>query len=224
MRTRTPGLAALAAAALLAGCASAPKPPKAVESTRAPANDPAHIEALKLQAEMQRARVELAIASRQAASDRMLTEAQALGLKPVPVSVRGGGIPVFDANALASVYTVTFPTGSTKLALSPQAQRALVAAARDAELVELRGRTDARQDNATDAAIARQRALAPQVLLLQAGVPASRIRATWQAAGDNVAPNDTAEGRAMNRRVEIVVHRIAPRPATLDERATVAAQ
>jgi outer membrane protein OmpA-like peptidoglycan-associated protein len=223
MRTRTPGLATILTLTLLAGCASAPKPPKAVESTRAPANDPAHIEALKLQAEMQRARVELALANRQAASDRMLTEAQALGLKPVPVALRAG-IPVFDAGVVASVYTVKFPTGGTKLALSPQAQNALVAAARDAELVELRGRTDARQENPADAAIARQRALAPQALLLQAGIPASRIRITWQTAGDHAAPNDTAEGRAMNRRVEIVVHRVAPRPATLGERATVATQ
>lgn len=215
-------IAALSVASLLAGCASAPKPPKAVESTRAPANDPAHIEALKLQAEMQRARVELAIANRQAASDRMLTEAQALGLQPVPVAMRSGGIPVFDAGVVASVYTVTFPTGSTRLALSPQAQQALVSAARNAELVELRGRTDAQRENPTDAVIARQRAQAPQVLLLQAGIPASRIRTTWQAAGDHVAPNDTAEGRAMNRRVEIVVHRVAPRPSALDESATFA--
>ncbi|WP_157266350.1 OmpA family protein [Azohydromonas aeria] len=221
---RTTLITTLGVAALLAGCASTPKPPKAEESTRAPANDPAHIEALKLQAELQRARVELAIAGREAASQRMLTEAQALGLKPVPVAMRGSGIPVFDAGAVASIYTVTFPTGSTRLALPLPAQRALIEAARGAELVELRGRTDAKQENPTDAAIARQRALAPQALLLQAGIPASRIRATWQAAGDHAAPNDTAEGRAMNRRVEIVVHRIAPRPATLDERATVAAQ
>jgi len=46
--------------------------------------------------------------------------------------------------------------------------------------------------------------------LLAAGIEASRIRTTYQPAGDPIADNDTASGRAMNRRVEIEVYRVMP--------------
>ena len=46
--------------------------------------------------------------------------------------------------------------------------------------------------------------------LVGAGVDAARIRATYQPAGDHAADNASADGRAMNRRVEIEVYRAAP--------------
>lgn len=211
-------IAALSAVGLLAGCASAPKPPKAAESTRAPANDPAHIEALKLQAEMQRARVELAIANRQSASDRMLSEAQAMA-RPAALSLGREGMPGIAATTKGAntVFTVRFPVGGTKLSLSPQAQQTLVEAARRGAMVVLRGRTDALRDNAVDARIARQRAEAAQLVLARAGIAPNRIRVTWQGAGDTVASNDTAEGRALNRRVEIEVYAAQPEANALDQ-------
>lgn len=214
-------IAALCAAGLLAGCSTPPKPPAVQESTRRPANDPAVIELLRAQAEIQRARVELANQTRTATAQRMLTEAQALGLQPVMVRARLGAAP---GDAATTIYTLNFATGSTRLVLTPAAQRLLVGVAKDAALVELRGRTDALRDNPVDAAIARQRALAAQALLLQQGVPGERIRTTWQSFGDNIAPNDTAAGRAQNRRVEVWVHRVAPEPGVLEERATLAQQ
>jgi outer membrane protein OmpA-like peptidoglycan-associated protein len=216
--TRTSGLvAALAAASLLGACASPPKPPQASESTRQPANDPAHIEALKLQGELQRARVELALASRQVASQRMLGEAQAMAR---PMALRtGGAIPVMDTAAKGTniIFTVRFPVGSTKLALSPQAQQTLIDTAKSGAMVVLRGRTDAVRDNPADVRIARQRAEAAQLVLARAGIAPNRIRVTWQGAGDTVASNDTAEGRAMNRRVEIEVYAAQPEASVLEQ-------
>jgi outer membrane protein OmpA-like peptidoglycan-associated protein len=205
----------------LAGCSSAPKVPQADESTRRPANDPAHIEMIKARAELERAREELALQRRTAAAGRMLDEAQN------PTSVRTAlGIPMLDTSARGQnvVYTARFAMGSTKLALPPQATAALQAATNQAQLVVVRGRTDAKQSNPTDERVARARAESARVLLSQLGVDSRRIRTTWQSAGDNVAPLDTAEGRAANRRVEIEVYGAQTVPVALDEATTTFAK
>jgi outer membrane protein OmpA-like peptidoglycan-associated protein len=101
----------------------------------------------------------------------------------------------------------------------------LAGAAQKAPLVMVRGRTDAGQATLADERIARERAQAAQVLLVQLGVPPQRIRTTWQAAGDAVAPLNTAEGRALNRRVEIELYGAEPAQGSLeDTTATVAQQ
>jgi outer membrane protein OmpA-like peptidoglycan-associated protein len=125
---------------------------------------------------------------------------------------------VLNARALSStstsggnvVYTYRFHTGSTALDLPPAATATLVEAARQAQRVVLRGRTDAVRDDAANAAIARRRAEAAQALLFNGGVPIERIRVTWQASGDTVADNGTAAGRAANRRVEIELYPVQP--------------
>lgn len=213
-------MAALAAACLLAGCSSAPKVPQASEATKRPANDPAYIEMVRARAELERATQELALQRRTAAAQRMLDE---------PVMLKtGGGIPVLDLSAARRganlVYTVRFRTGGTRVELSPAARQILSSAAQ-APLVWVRGRTDAAQANPTDERIARARAESMRVVLVQLGVPTQRIRTSWQAAGDAVAPLDTAEGRAANRRVEVEVYAAEPQPGSLDDpSATVARQ
>ncbi len=214
-------LTLLAAAALLTGCSTAPKPPQADESARRPANDAAYIEMLRLRAEAARAREELSLQRRAAASQRMLAEAQAVRQ---PEAMRGGGIPVYDLSAVPKganfVYTARFPLGATKLALPSGALNAVAAAASQAPLVVVRGRTDATRDNPTDARIARLRAESARVALVRAGVRAESIRVMWQGAGDTVASNDTPEGRALNRRVEIEVYGAAPNAASLEPPAS----
>jgi OmpA-OmpF porin, OOP family len=46
-------------------------------------------------------------------------------------------------------------------------------------------------------------------LLVQAGVEATRVHAVGFGAGQPVATNETAAGRALNRRVEIVIGGLA---------------
>ncbi len=213
-------LAALAAACLLAGCSSAPKVPQASEATKRPANDPAYIEMLRARVELERVRQELELQRRTAAAQRLMDE---------PVKLKtDGGIPVLDLSAARRganlVYTVRFRTGASKVELSPAARQVL-ASATQAPLVWVRGRTDAAQANPADERIARARAQSMRVLLVQLGVPTQRIRTSWQAAGDAVAPLDTAEGRAANRRVEVEVYAAEPQLGSLeDPRATVAQQ
>lgn len=214
-----------AAAVLAAGCSAPPKPARADESTRRPANDPAHIELLRAQAELQRARVELQMQTRGAAALRLAGEAAAERI-PVVLQARREPLSVASGSGANTVYTVRFPAGGTKLALSPQAVDMLAGSARQSSLVVVRGRTDALRDNPTDLRIARQRAEAARTLLVARGVSASRIRVTWQGAGDTVADNATAEGRALNRRVEIEVYATEPTaaPPAVAQQPTVAAR
>jgi outer membrane protein OmpA-like peptidoglycan-associated protein len=183
------------------------------EASRQPVNDPAHIEALKLRAEMERARVGLQIATQQAKSMQMLSEAQAMTRT---MALRPGSGVSSASNGANTIYTVRFGSGSTKLALPPPTQQALIKAASQGAQIVLRGRTDSERDDAANARVARLRAEAAKVLLVQGGVPASRIRTTWQGAGDAVATNATEEGRALNRRVEIEVYPADPAQGTLE--------
>jgi flagellar motor protein MotB len=215
--------AALASVGVLAGCASAPKEPKPDESTRRAANDPQVIEMIRAKAAMEDARRELELTRRTVQSERMMNEARALAMKPV--SLRDATDPrklAVAANGANVIFTARFAVGSTTLGLPPYARSRIIETARGAPLVVLRGRTDALQDTAADGRIARQRAQAAYALLTNAGIPADRIRVTWQASGDPAAPLSTPEGRAASRRVEIEVYEIAPRHLPLEPDATMA--
>ena len=83
---------------------------------------------------------------------------------------------------------------------------------RQSPLVVLRGRTDGTTDSPIESRIARERAAAVRDYLAAAGVDPTRIRATYQPAGDHAADNTAATGRAANRRVEVEVYRTAPVP------------
>jgi len=58
---------------------------------------------------------------------------------------------------------------------------------------------------AVNAPLANNRADAVQSFLVNSGVPVTRITAQGVPMADYVASNDTAAGRAQNRRVEIYI-------------------
>ncbi len=71
--------------------------------------------------------------------------------------------------------------------------------------LEIDGYTDSVGDANHNLDLSKRRALAVQsVLVTQFGVDASRLSANGLGAGNPVGSNDTAEGRATNRRVEFV--------------------
>ena len=214
-RMRTTALALSLAAILgLASCSSPPKPPTADESSRRPANDPARIELLKAQSELERARIELELQRRQAEVRRMTEEIQAAAVAPILVHapLDNGAAATRGAN---TVYTVLFNTGGTRLSLTVEEIARLVNAAKESPLVVVRGRTDGEAENAADSRIARERAIGMRSFLIGAGVPADRIRVTYQPVGDHAANNQTADGRALNRRVEVELYSAAPTIAQL---------
>jgi hypothetical protein len=156
---------------------------------------------------IQRATAELLAVARAGAVERLADAAMR------PTAFKAQGLSSANTSGGNVVYTYRFRPGGTALDLPSAATAALVGAARQAQLVVLRGRTDAVRDDATNAAIARRRAEAAQALLIRGGVPIERIRVTWQASGDTVADNGTAAGRDANRRVEIELYPVRPEQA-----------
>ncbi len=188
----------------LASCATPPKPPTVDESRKRPVNSAAEVDLQLCRSELHNTRIsaaESARAAQIAASAAAHSHAQRLMAERAER----------QDDQRNNLHTVLFAFNSTHLELPAADAERLLAEARSAPLILLRGRTDGTTDTPTENRIARERAQAVEALLVRGGVPPARIRSTWQASGDHVSDNDTAEGRALNRRVEIEIYRAAPR-------------
>lgn len=73
--------------------------------------------------------------------------------------------------------------------------------------LEVGGHTDAVGSDAANQRLSEARARAVRTYLIRAGVEAERISARGYGEGTPVASNETAEGRALNRRVEVRLDR-----------------
>ena len=101
---------------------------------------------------------------------------------------------------------------SAESALLPQAQakldqvvKALLAIPARNLIVE--GHTDSQGSDAYNQGLSQRRADAVRDYLVQKGYPSDRIQARGKGEGSPIAQNSSAEGRANNRRVEIVIER-----------------
>jgi flagellar motor protein MotB len=101
------------------------------------------------------------------------------------------------------VFRVMHGFAKTDFHPSKSLQQQLLQAARAGKQIDIRGRTDAATPNEIDREIAMERALNARVFLANNGIHPRKMRINALAAGDNVADNSTADGRARNRRVEI---------------------
>jgi outer membrane protein OmpA-like peptidoglycan-associated protein len=72
--------------------------------------------------------------------------------------------------------------------------------------VELIGHTDATGPEEYNMGLSERRAKAVQAYLEEQGIEPQRITADWKGESAPEAPNDTKEGRAQNRRTEIIVN------------------
>jgi len=108
-------------------------------------------------------------------------------------------------------WQINFDSG--RATFTPDAQRELDQLLRDllvasATAVEVHGHTDSQGDPKTNMGLSEERAFAVKTWLeKQAPVnfPKGRLRVFSHGQENPVAPNSTAEGRAQNRRVEIVL-------------------
>jgi outer membrane protein OmpA-like peptidoglycan-associated protein len=105
---------------------------------------------------------------------------------------------------------------SNKSALLPGAQNSLdqVAEAlksRDDTKILIEGHTDSRGSDATNQALSKARADAVGSYLITRGLASERVTTAGLGPSRPVADNNSAEGRANNRRVEIVVQPGEPR-------------
>lgn len=104
----------------------------------------------------------------------------------------------------AKMVRVYFASGRSDMALSAPAKSVLLEHARQADKVVIRGRTDSIGAPDANNRVAWARANAAKQVLLTMGVPEPRIEIDRTALTDYIAPNNTKEGRARNRRVEFV--------------------
>lgn len=192
---------------LLASCSSPPKPPTVDESQRRPVNSQMAVELQVCKSDLHNTRL-LANESGRRAESTAATLANLAARQQILVAMQAPSVP--SPTPANSVFTVRFEFASTQVVIPADAAATLIADARTAPLVLLRGRTDGATDTPAESRIARDRAVAVRDYLVAAGVDPARIRATYQPAGDHVADNDSASGRDLNRRVEIELYRALP--------------
>lgn len=71
--------------------------------------------------------------------------------------------------------------------------------------IEVAGHTDSDGDPAANQALSAKRAQSVADYLIQAGLPADRLKALGYGSNQPLASNDTDEGKAKNRRIELLV-------------------
>jgi outer membrane protein OmpA-like peptidoglycan-associated protein len=112
-------------------------------------------------------------------------------------------------NLVVTLSGVLFDTGGHNL--SPEAKKRLDVVAHALKdnpnrAVTISGYTDNQGRSETNRALSQKRADAVKAYLEKQGIPASRLVSEGRGDASPVASNDTDEGRADNRRVEITMH------------------
>lgn len=178
-------LAILSCAVLLAACSTPPKPPTVSGSDRHPVNDARTAEVLTLRAEL------------------AATQAKLQSQSTQPVVLAAPAKPPLPASQTVSVY---FPYNSTAFRPTQSQVGALLPLlGGDVRDIWVRGRTDGSRPSAADERVALNRALAAKNWLVAQGVSPLKVSVNYVSAGDYVADNVSAAGRAQNRRVDIEV-------------------
>jgi outer membrane protein OmpA-like peptidoglycan-associated protein len=191
---------------LLASCTSPPKPPTVDESQKRPANSQTAVELQVCKHDLQNGRL-LGLESSRLAETTAATLANMAARQQALAAMQAAAVQQPQPN---NVFTLRFNFASTRIVMPSEVASALVEDAKASPLILLRGRTDGTSDAPAESRIARDRAAAVRNYLVAAGVEPSRIRATYQPAGDHVADNTSAAGRGLNRRVEIELYRALP--------------
>ncbi len=196
---------------LSASCSSPPKPPTVDESQRRPINSQMAVELQVCKNDLHNTRLLAAESGRLAESTATTLASLAARQQILAAMQAPANPPATSAQPQANgIFTVRFEFASTQVVIPADAAAALIADAKAAPLVLLRGRTDGATHTSAESRIARDRAAAVRDFLVAAGVDPARIRATWQPVGDPVADNGSAAGRGLNRRVEIELYRAPP--------------
>jgi outer membrane protein OmpA-like peptidoglycan-associated protein len=102
---------------------------------------------------------------------------------------------------------INFETGSARITAESYATLNEVVASLQAYpevKVEIQGYTDATGSQALNMRLSQERAEAVLFYLIGKGIDASRLRASGYGPANPIASNATREGRALNRRIEIV--------------------
>ena len=196
--------------AALGSCSSPPKPPAVDESTRRPANTALAVDLQACRNDLANTRLLATESDRLAESSAATLERLVAQATVAHAAARGSAVMTAAPPVGNSVYVVRFDFASTHVVVPAEGAAALIAEARTAPLIMLRGRTDGNADTPVESRIARERAATVRDYLVSAGIDPARIRATYQPVGDHVTDNTDPAGRSLNRRVEIEVYRASP--------------
>jgi outer membrane protein OmpA-like peptidoglycan-associated protein len=125
---------------------------------------------------------------------------------PAGTAVDANGCP---ASAPVVLEGVTFVTGSAKLTLASQAplDRAVAAIRGRSERFVIEGHTDNVGNRDANIRLSKARADVVRAYFVSKGIPATQMTTVGLGPDQPVASNDTPEGRAKNRRVQL---RVAP--------------
>ena len=126
--------------------------------------------------------------------------------KAMEQEMTAGWAEALEKTGRVAVYGIEFATGSA--AILPESEKVLgqVAALLQGQAgvrFRVEGHTDATGTAAGNLKLSEQRAAAVVAWLVKNGVEAGRLQGAGLGAGKPVATNDTEEGRAKNRRVEL---------------------
>lgn len=120
---------------------------------------------------------------------------------PAPPSRNEGGRTIYTLAGNA------FGSGSANLTAQAQASlRTLAGLLGGSGRITIEGHTDSQGADAANQVLSQRRADAVKRALQDAGVAASRMAASGRGESAPVADNGSADGRARNRRVEIIVN------------------
>lgn len=203
---------ALGLSLVLASCSSPPKPPTVDDSTKRPVNTKASVQLQSCRSELSRSTILLDELARSNAVSTTLVRSRAA--ETCASGSAGAKVSAADAEDQAGrnrIAIIEFAIGSASWTIETADADALAQKASSSALIVIRGRTDALSDSASETALARRRAEVAAEFLRSRGVPADRVRVTWQGAGD--PRSQAAQERAQNRRVELEFY--ATPPATL---------
>lgn len=154
-------------------------------------------------------------AARKAAADEAAKQAAAAKPAEVKTAAAGSAVPAPEVqacqtsvSAIVTAQKINFERGSAEIDKASQEVLGKLAAAISkcpAVSIEVAGHTDANGKKANNEALSKQRAEAVVASLSKIGVGATKLTAAGYGSDKPLAGNDTAEGRAKNRRIEFVV-------------------
>ena len=109
------------------------------------------------------------------------------------------------ASNSTALITVEFKAASKEFEPPAETEKVLVPAAKVANHITVRGFTDANSINKNGTDIAIGRAMAARKYLVAQGVDRKKIQTRYISSGGFIADNQTPQGKAINRRVEITL-------------------
>lgn len=178
----------ISSAVFMAACSSLPVPPVVDGTDRHPINSRETTELLALRAQL--------------AQTQELLQLREQNIIP-PVAIHPA--PVQTSLITSQTVSVQFPFNGTKFNPTPDQTGALLPLLTNTKRIVVRGRTDGQHASAADEQVALNRALSAQRYLVNNGISPLIISINYLSAGDYVADNNSAAGRAQNRRVDIDV-------------------